>query len=178
MVAEVRLQESHAFPVPLKKGWDFAQDPRRWREWRVGLLGLTDREAAAWVQPGDTVGVVCRERGRVFRGLLVLQEIRSHDFFRCVVQIPGSPDVYETWRFVPADDDHFIVKVIVESNGPISARQEGTDRSMPPRVRTVYTDWFAESLKSRLVHSLENLEACLRSDIDIASPPPHNTRSA
>jgi hypothetical protein len=68
-------------------------------------------------------------------------------------------DEFVTWRFVSMGDDHFLVNVVVESQGPIGASPEGTVRPMPPRVRPVYTCWRTESLKSRLVHSLENADS-------------------
>jgi len=68
---------------------------------------------------------------------------------------PGR-DEYVTWRFVSMGDDHFLVRVVMESQGPIGASPEGTVRPTPPRVRPLYICWPTESLRSRLVHSLKN----------------------
>jgi hypothetical protein len=143
----MRTEMRREFPVPLQLGFDYLADPKRFPEWRFGVIELIDPETALWQAAGDKVHLAYRLLGRRVVSECTIDEIRAYELVRLTARTPGVPTLHETWIHAARGEDAFEVNVIQESEEATTFFGKAIDRMLLPRV-----------IEKDLERTLDNLE--------------------
>jgi len=130
----MRVEMTHEYPVPLKKGYDYLMDIKTLPQWRSGLIEVINPESTSWHMPGDRMRVAYRVLGRRVEAECTLGENREAELVRFTTRAPGLPSVSESWHYMPKGGEAFAVKVIQETEEATNFFGNTIDRMLLPRV--------------------------------------------
>lgn len=150
----MRTDMTRTFPVPLKKGFDYATDFRTWPDWYVGMAEILDPDDATWIEPGDELRFAYKLLGRRLEGTAILDEMRDAELVKFHSEVPGLPVVYFEYRYREAGDQAFVLTAIMETEEPTSFFGKAIDRMVLP-----------VALERDLRHSLENLDTIFTAEL-------------
>jgi hypothetical protein len=145
---------TRTYPVPLKKGFDYADDFKTWPDWYVGMAEILEPEKGAWRAAGDEVRFAYKLLGRRLEGKAILDEYRETELVKFHTEVPGLPVVYFEYHYREAGEAAFVLKVIMETEEPTSFFGKAIDRMLLP-----------VALERDLRHSLENLDTIFTADL-------------
>lgn len=143
----MRVEMTHEYPVPLKKGYDYLMDIKAIPDWRTGLIEVIDPATASWHTPGDRMRVAYRVLGRRVEAECTLDENREAEYVAFTTRSPGLPTVSETWHYEPISDDALSVRVVQETEEGTNFFGKTIDRLLLGRV-----------IEKDLARTLDNLE--------------------
>lgn len=150
----MRTDMTRTYPVPLKKGFDYATDFRTWPDWYVGMAEILDPEDVTWIEPGDEVRFAYKLLGRRLEGRAILDEMREAELVRFHTEVPGLPVVYFEYRYREVGDQAFVLTAMMETEEPTSFFGKAIDRMVLP-----------VALERDLRHSLENLDTIFTAEL-------------
>jgi hypothetical protein len=142
----MRFEETRTMPVELKLGWDYVNDFRHWPDFYAGFDHIVDPEIGSWNTAGDSVKFAYRLLGRKIEGVATLQERQEGALVKFIAKVPPLPDVMEEWHYRDLND-HFILRVVLETGGTTSFMGRLIDGTLLPRV-----------LEKDLKRTMDNLE--------------------
>jgi Polyketide cyclase / dehydrase and lipid transport len=98
----VRLELTHRFAVPLRDGFDYITDLRRWPEYWPDLVRV--EPGSRWSAPGDRARVVMRLLGRSVELQMTLRTLDPYRLVTYATVQHGLPDARHERRFTAAGD--------------------------------------------------------------------------
>ncbi len=143
----MRFEETRTMPVELKKGWDYISDYRRWPDFYSGIDHIVEPDLCAWSEVGDSVRFRYRLLGRTVEGTATLDAYDEGKLVKLTTKIPALPDVVQEWHYTDLHD-HFILRVVLETDGVTSFMGRLIDGTLLPRA-----------LEKDLNRTMDNLEA-------------------
>lgn len=150
----MRTDMTRTYPVPLKKGFDYAIDFRTWPDWYVGMAEILEPEDATWTKPGDELRFVYKLLGRRLEGRAILDELIDTELVKFHSEVPGLPVVYFEYRYRAAGEEAFVLTAIMETEEPTSFFGKAIDKMVLP-----------VALERDLRHSLENLDTIFTAEL-------------
>ncbi len=142
----MRFEETRTMPAELKKGWDYISDFRRWPDFYAGVDSIVDVDTCAWAEVGNQVRFTYRLLGRRIEGVATIDRREEGLLVIFTTKIPALPDVVQEWHYTDLDD-HFILRVVLETEGATSFMGRLIDGTLLPRV-----------LEKDLRRTMDNLE--------------------
>ena len=129
----MRFEETRTMPIELKKGWDYISDFRRWPDFYAGVDQIVDPDSCAWAKMGDRVQFTYRLLGRKIEGVATLDVFDEGSLVKFTTRIPVLPDVIQEWHYTDLDD-HFILRVVLETEGATSFMGRLIDGTLLPNA--------------------------------------------
>jgi hypothetical protein len=142
----MRFEETRTMPAEMKKGWDYINDFRRWPDFYAGVDHIIDPYSCAWNAVGESVRFAYRLLGRSIEGVATIDTRDEGLLVIFTTRIPALPDVIQEWHYTDLDD-HFILRVVLETEGATSFMGRLIDGTLLPRA-----------LEKDLRRTMDNLE--------------------
>ena len=120
-----------SFPVELKIGFDYVNDPATWTEWYTHVNNV---RAVKWGSPGDAADIEYKLLGRRIDATLVLEDFVPYRLVRLRSTAAGVPDVTTEWTYRGAGDLFTHVRAVIETEEPTSLFGRTVDRLVMPRA--------------------------------------------
>ena len=143
----MKIELTQAFPIPLKKGFDYLDDFRTWPDWYNGMIEIIEPALAKWIAPGDEVRWTYRLLGRKLEGKAVLDSRVEGEFAVFTTKVEGLPEIHWEYRYAEAGPEAFVLKVVMETEEATSFFGKVIDRTLLPKM-----------IERDLRTSLENLD--------------------
>jgi hypothetical protein len=131
------------FRFPLRAGFDYITDLRRWPEYWPNLVALAPQ--SRWSQPGDTARLTLRLAGRATELQMTLTRIVPYELVEYSSVQRGLPRARHERHFAE-DADGFAYRIVVEIH-PRGGVRRPFDRLFVPRV-----------VERTVLQTLDNLE--------------------
>jgi hypothetical protein len=142
----MRFEETRTMPAEMKKGWDYINDFRSWPDFSAGVDRIIDPHTCAWSAVGDRVHFSYRLLGRSIEAFATIDARDEGSLVTFTTRIPALPDVIQEWHYTDLDD-HFILRVVLETEGATSFMGRLIDGTLLPRA-----------LEKDLRRTMDNLE--------------------
>jgi len=142
----MRFEETRTMSAEMKKGWDYINDFRRWPDFYAGVDHIIDPHTCSWSAVGDSVRFAYRLLGRSIEGVATIDARDEGLLVTFTTRIYALPDVVQEWHYTDLDD-HFILRVVLETEGATSFMGRLIDGTLLPRA-----------LEKDLRRTMDNLE--------------------
>ena len=119
------------FPVELKVGFDYVNDPATWAEWYSSVSNV---RATDWGASGDTAAIEYKLLGRRIDATLVLEDFVPYRRVRLRSTDAPVPDVVTEWNYRGAGDMFTHIRAVIETEEPTSLFGRTVDRLVMPRA--------------------------------------------
>lgn len=124
-----RVEASHRYDVPVKRGFAFITDMANWTTYWPGFVRL--EEGSRWAAAGDTARLVTRLLGRERELTMTLREFEPNRLVTYTSSQPRLPDAYHERHF-EAHNGSFVYRLVVEYQ-PRAGLAGWFDRLLLPR---------------------------------------------
>ena len=143
MPEPVQITADRRFRYPLRAGYDYITDLRRWPEYWPNFVALAPE--SRWSQPGDTARLTLRLARRATELQMTLTRVEPYELVEYSSVQRGLPRARHERHFAD-DPDGFAYRIVIE---------------IQPRggLRRPFDRWFVPRVAERTaVQTLDNLE--------------------
>lgn len=126
----MRVEAAERFAYPLRDGYDYITDLRRWPEYWPSLISLAP--GSCWSQPGDRARLTLGLFGRPTELVMTLSQVIPYRLIRYTSVQRGLPEARHERRFAQ-EGTGFHYRIIVELE-PRAGLRRPFDRLVVPRA--------------------------------------------